>query len=499
MIDTRFTASHKALFLLLIGVVLASSLFRLTESPSIWYDEGLYIQTARNIASSHTYGIQLDPQTFLSGQYMTVGFPLTYPLAFAFNTFGYGVEQARTVMVFFILGFALAGFALMRKLFGTRSALWSLALLSVFPPLYANGKSVLGEVPGLLYLTLALLFLYYARTNAALRLRFAMLAGLFVGLACVTKPVFLLLLPALAIGLFHQGREFIQDTKVLLWSAVAFTIPVLTWMATQFSHTDSLRTTLGFYANPYAVAETKLGSLVLGNLSHFFTDIGPLFLLGMMVVWTLAVIVRKRASEEVSLEEIIAYALCIISILAYLRTGGFYRYLFPYQAIALLFFPSALSRVVAYLRTQFSLSAPFFSKVPALVCAGLILMSGYQLLFDSWVADFYTSTKTAAWEAFFAGVPEDKSVFFYNTPEVAVFIRTENYYQYIAPYRNPAAVQWGVQELQVLAEGIPDIVVIETRLLDSAEPHLAHYAITDTNNKYTILERLSNSGTKSVR
>ena len=480
---------------MLIGVVLTSSLFRLTESPSVWYDEGFYIQTARNVASSHWYGLRLGPDDFLSGQYMSVGFPLTYPVAGMFKLFGYGVAQARMTMALFILGFALAGFALIRRLFDTTTALWALALLAVFPPLYANGKSVLGEVPGLLYLTLSLLALHLLQTNPTKHLRFAVLAGIFTGLTCVTKPVFLLLLPALALGCayrWRECREIMRDTRIVLWGSIAFLAPVLVWVLTQFSRSDSLITTLKFYMNPYAVAQTDLAAIVLANVKNLFTGVGPLFLVGMLVVWTAAVFIRTRSDEPVSLAEIVAYVFSVISVVAYLRTGGFYRYLFPYQAIALLFFPSAFSRVVAYVRTRSGLFPRTLSRAPAFVCSALILLSGYQLMFDSWVAEFYTSTKTASWETFFSAVPSEHSVFFYNTPEVAVFMRTERYYQYITPYRDAVDVKWGARELGVLDAGIPDSVIIETVRLPSAQPHLAHYAVRGTNYKYTILDRLPN-------
>lgn len=109
---------------------------------------------------------------------------------------------------------------------------------------------------------------------------------------------------------------------------------------------------------------------------------------------------------------------------------------------------------------------------------------------NSWVANFYTSTKTATWEQFFDTLPREYSVFFYNTPEVAVFARTERYYQYITAYRDPTAVQWGKQQLSVVDTGTPDVVIIETRLLENAQAHLKHYEMLNTNPKYTILSRL---------
>lgn len=69
-------------------------------------------------------------------------------------------------------------------------------------------------------------------------------------------------------------------------------------------------------------------------------------------------------------------------------------------------------------------------------------------------------------------------------------MRTEHYYQYITPYRASVPVEWGTSELSVIDAGIPDAVVIETRLLESAKAHLTHYTLSDTNNKYTILVRL---------
>src|SRR3989344_8580017 len=131
--------------------------YHLTESPQVWYDEGMFTQTAINLAYFGHEGLRVAPDTIEpSSKLITVGYPLVYPLAGWFKAFGVSVLSARSLMVLFILGFLLASYLFTKRLFGPSLALGVLALLATLPTLYGNGESVLGEVPGLLYLVLSL-------------------------------------------------------------------------------------------------------------------------------------------------------------------------------------------------------------------------------------------------------------------------------------------------------------------------------------------------------
>ena len=173
--------------------------YRLTESPATWYDEGYLVQASKNLALYGQQQLQVAPGEFVSTASVSSGFTIFAPVALSFRLFGIGLLQARLVMVLYILAFCAAAYALIRSLFGQRSALWSLVALVGFAELYGNGKVVLGEVPGLFFLMLTLYFLHRLEKSAYTDMRLYLLSGLAAGLCIVTKPIFILFLPAAAL------------------------------------------------------------------------------------------------------------------------------------------------------------------------------------------------------------------------------------------------------------------------------------------------------------
>src|SRR3989344_8241181 len=153
MITSNFSKKLESLvFVSVIFFALFFGTFRLSESPSVWYDEGFYVQSATNLAVSGQFGMHIVPDKIEQLSHITVGYPLIFPLAFSLKVFDTNILAARGLMVFFIVALLISAFFLIRKLYGSHYALGLLLLLATFPPLYGNGKSVLGEVPGLFYL-----------------------------------------------------------------------------------------------------------------------------------------------------------------------------------------------------------------------------------------------------------------------------------------------------------------------------------------------------------
>ena len=236
--------------ILFLGILFAST-YKLIESPSVWYDEGIYVQIATNLANNGLVGMRFSPTEILHVSKFTVEYPVIYPLAGVFKIFGFSILSARLLMVFFILGLAVAGYFLIRKLFGPNLPLLSLALLATFPPLYGNGKSVLGETPGLFFVFLALLLIYLARTATGPKIKYIILAGLSAGLAVATKPLFLIFVPALVIGLFLGRKQINIKMSDLFIGIATILMPIILWFITQFQSGDSFIEIFSFYANPY--------------------------------------------------------------------------------------------------------------------------------------------------------------------------------------------------------------------------------------------------------
>ncbi|MEK7092753.1 MAG: glycosyltransferase family 39 protein, partial [Patescibacteria group bacterium] len=329
----------------LLSITIFLSLFHLTESPSVWYDEGIYFQLAANLADGQGMSFQFAPNRIEHFPKFTVGYPLIYPLAGIFKIFGASILTARSTMVIWIFVLLILVYFFVRKSFGSQMALYSLALVATFPPLYGNGKSVLGEVPGLVFLIFALFMVHQIVSSkqppASSRL---ILTGLFVGLCVATKPIFLLVVPAIAIGAYVMWRRKTVLLKHIGWGGLGVILPLAVWFLVQFlisSTSVSLPSILNFYANPYGVS--SIFNVIKNNLTNFLTEAGPLYLLIMMAMWLVAVMLRGKKKTDIPAEEIIALSFSVFVSLAYLRIVGWHRYIFPAQIIALLYFIPSLS------------------------------------------------------------------------------------------------------------------------------------------------------------
>lgn len=472
----------KAVLAFLICFTLFFSLYRLTESPPVWYDEGFYFQTAANLAGpSEEYGMRFSPEKVELISKMSVGYPLIYPLATVFKVFGAGIVVARRFMLVYLIGFILSGYFLAKKLFGKNIALGSLPLLVTFPPLYGNGKAILGEVPGSLYLILALLCVNYAFSNRSTRKSlFLVLAGLLIGLSAATKPIFLLGLPAFGLVVLIKFFSKRLSFKDLLMTGVAVLVPILIWIFTQFNQHDSLATILGFYANPSEISD--ISGRVLVNLRGLIDGVGPTYLLMILLVWAVSVLIRRAKKENVFPSESVAFVFSILVFLAYLRTGGFYRYIFPAQIIGLIFLPNSLYTCFDWFSDKIK------KYLIVIIITSLSIFGTYQLIFNSWVADFYESKKTAFWTNYFENFPTKTSLFFYNTPEVSLFDKSKNYYQYLVPFGGP----FGQENLAIIKSGKVDKIIIETDVFESKkELFLKKYRPERQVYKYTILEKVN--------
>src|SRR3989344_3184425 len=461
-------AQKYAILAILVCVAYVAG-YKLTESPPVWYDEGLYMQSAMNWSERGEQGIQLAPQVFASASNNTVGFPLMYPIKLSFDMFGVGVFQARAVMVLFIVGLVACSFFFLQELFGRNFALYGAALLATFPVVYGNGKSILGEVPGMMFVILFLFFLSKLEKNNFKGVELYVLAGLVGGLAIVTKPIYLLLLPALALPIFFLRKKISLEPRSLLLSVAAFFLPVVLWLFTQFDSSDSFVDIIRFYATPSGIENTV--GLVLSNVERFFTELSPLYVLMLSIVWAASIFFR---SSTITLVEWVSFTFLALIMAAYMRTLGWYRYFFPAQVVSLLFLPIALR------------SLPYLKRYTPLILAALIVFNAYQLLWNSFVAENYGSTKTAELQAYFGSYGADTSFFVYNAPEVVTFLPTRTYYQYLAP--RPTQVL-GEDQLHVIQSGIPDEIIIHTDAYRNKAGEFALYIVKDTLNRYTILAK----------
>jgi 4-amino-4-deoxy-L-arabinose transferase-like glycosyltransferase len=464
-------------------IAIIASTYQLSEAPAIWYDEGFYSQMAMNFGEVGKQVLQVAPNEFVSSAYVTVGYPLTLPIALSYKLFGVGVLQGRAVMAIFILGFVVATYFLTRRLFGNWTATLSVLLLATFPMLYGNGKPVLGEVPGLFFFTLTLIALYDLEKNEYRDWRRYALVGLLAGLTAATKMFFALFLIALAITLVLRIRKLPLNWPGVAMGTIATLIPLGLWAYVQFGADASLSSILSYYSNPYAVANLPLH--MLENARRFVTESTPLYTLIMMLMWACALFIRRK--EKISVVETAAFTFSILVILSYLRLEGWYRYLFPATIVSLLFFSASSITVYNY----FSRFIPFtprsrFALVPYVFVALLSLAQLYQTAHSSYVAQYYHSTRTRDVTTALATIDKQSTIFIYNSPETVILLPTRNYYQYLSPLPN---VHIGESKLNVLKNGEADLALTDTETYKKEPGLFSRYIKSHEFDRYILLKK----------
>jgi 4-amino-4-deoxy-L-arabinose transferase-like glycosyltransferase len=439
-----------------------------------------------NQAAHGKLELQTAPNEFVSAATVSLGFPLVFPVAFAFEHFGVGVLQARMVMVIFILFLLTSALVLIRGLFGTKAALLTGLLLATFPILYGDGKSVLGEIPGLFYLFAFLISLWRIEAEDFEGLFQYLFAGFFAGLCVATKPLFLLLLPAIfSVVILYRKRIAFRWGMIAAGLAI-FGILFICWVFTQFSFSDSSSATIAHYVNPYGIS--NIGHTVFTNIRGLFTDSTPLQFLGLSFIWVVGLFLRIRRKTAISLAEAVAFAFAFFVFLAYLRTAGWYRYFFPAHLVALVFAPYSLLAIVEFVRERWQKFAPekFFRLAPVALISLLAVFQIYLLSFHSFVEGYYTSTTTATLESYFGGLDPKASVFLYNVPEIAIFLPSQNYYQYLQP---TDYIETGADQLHVLQNGSADFVIVPETTDLSALDLNSVYKKNVRVDRYRILSR----------
>lgn len=469
----------------LVCFVLFFSLYHLTNSPPTWYDEGMILQLAENVTLHGAMELQLAPGEFVSAWHVSTGYPIVFPVAISFRLFGIGLLQARSVAVLYIILLLCAGMALVYRLYGVHAALWAGLLVGSFSSLYGNGKNVLGEVPGLALLALFFLFWHKLEKSEFSARDSALWAGIFLGFALATKPIFILIIPALCITFLFTWRRLPKKAAWMAWFALGALCACAVWLFTQFGPGDSARSVLGFYANPYHL--DNLTSVIVHNIRRFFTETTPLYTLITFAPWAAILCIRAYKKESVSSTELCAFSFSMLVLLAYTRTPGWYRYLFPANVFILFFLPASLISLGNLWSSQKRIPLLFSRWGVPVLLAALLVFQLYYTAFGSWIASSSTGTRADELEGYFSSLPAQTSIYIFDQPEVVPFLKTQNYYQYFS-----AGSVWvaGSSTLMQLSSGVPDIVIVAGDSVDSVASYTTHYRLSRTLSGYDILEKI---------
>ncbi len=194
---------------ILLFIVLVLMLARLGDAPPLFSDEGWALSVARTWVERGQYA-ELVLGEPVAPVALNIGLPAIAPMALSLRLFGVGPWQGRLPSVIWALGALLLIYALARRLYGEKVALWS-ALLAVLATGWLApvmvGKQALGEMPAL-FLTLAG-YLLLAGASGGSHWRYAG-AGALWGLAAATKLQalpFILLASLALVGITLWRRE----------------------------------------------------------------------------------------------------------------------------------------------------------------------------------------------------------------------------------------------------------------------------------------------------
>ncbi len=397
-------------------LLLFVSTWHLASSPATWFDEGINIGIAKSLVEHGVYSLEIAPNEFVQERHLliTTNYPVLLPVALSLKLFGPTIVAARFPMVLFLWGFVVAAYLLVRWQYSREAALWSIALLISFVPLYGNGKPVQGEVPGLFFLLLGLLAL-----PVDFKWRRLLLAGLFFGLAVATKPFFLIILVALGIGecIAHHRSGFLLKRLAILDAGCA--LPITGWLYTIVPawSLDGAQRIFSFYANSYASSD--VASLVIENFVRFFTESTPLhFLILFFALGALLWRKKKRCTAMITETEVILGVFVLLTLVFYLKTPGWYRYFFPAHLALFLFFPAALSVFVG-------------RKVALALVAGLFLVQSTHLFLQRNETLYESREAEETAQRIMETTKLGERVLLINQPSAAFLLKDRAVYQYL--------------------------------------------------------------------
>lgn len=226
---------HKLLAILFVGLVLFLALYNLASYPQIWFDEGSHLHVPKTLIRFGVYADYSSEGYRYFGPSVGIGPTVFLPIAFIFKIFGIGLLQARLVMVVFLLGALYVFYRLGVKLLGPIGAFLALGLVvgSQAISMIEYGRQVLGEVPGLLFLLLAIV-LWFGLWEKGNILQLGLVGALF-GLAMVTKYQYVIIIvPVLGLSwlanLFYY-RTLPQKSFIIPGVVAAFVLAM--WMGYQ--------------------------------------------------------------------------------------------------------------------------------------------------------------------------------------------------------------------------------------------------------------------------
>ncbi|KKT29470.1 hypothetical protein A3I36_00775 [Candidatus Giovannonibacteria bacterium RIFCSPLOWO2_02_FULL_45_28] len=411
---------RQILLLGLIALFVYLVFYGFPDSPSPWFDEGINLGIAKSWVKHGVYSLEIAPGEFVKERSLliTTNYPLLLWTALSFKIFGIGLWQAKIVMFAFLFVFAFLFYTLAKKYYGENNALASLAILITFLPFYGNGKSALGEIPGLTYFLGGLLLWENEKKWKVF------LSGLLFGLAAATKSIYLIFVVSVFAGEFFSGTKFplgnlVPKLKRVMVLSAGMAIPLLIWIYTLLPDNftfDYLVKTWQLYRNPY-----NIESAALTNFLRFFMESTPIHFAFLFLASAWFLIWKPKNGENIKKVEIALAVFILLNLVFYLKTAGWYRYFFPAHILLFVLAPPALECIAG--------------KFKNILITGLVAAQLAVLAVNIKQSLYYNPGPRRFAEAVNRAVPRGQGIFVFDLPEIVFLLNRDDVWHYL--HANP--------------------------------------------------------------
>ncbi|HMR98871.1 MAG TPA: glycosyltransferase family 39 protein [Anaerolineales bacterium] len=360
--------------------LLALGIYNQPYYPVTWFDEGLALQGALNLVNHGQYAMRsVEGFRTLDQPLIANGPGLIIPIAIIFKIFGVGLLQARILAAVFFLATALLFFRISSALYSAPSALVSVFLLLSIPDegFLFYGRQALGNVPALMYFFIG--FLFFLALGKKKQTRYAILSGLFFGLALVTKGQYWIFVPALGLAVVADYFYYKQirpiDSMIVLF--VMFACAAL-WLGVQYKLVGAENFDAHVAALDSSAEVTILAfrpGRIPGNIwylirSGFLFFVGPGLLLSFL---------ESRQRNMVGLGKFMLAVFVTVWVIWFcFASVGWPRYTFEAFSIGLVFSGEAFYRIYLFIRKSWNLREKRLTWQQILLRASsLFLLAGF--------------------------------------------------------------------------------------------------------------------------
>lgn len=400
------------IFSILLAAVVAVSLPNLTTKPRLWYDEGINIEFAKNFLDFGKLDAVIAPGQFsgLTRFYQASGYPLSLPLSLFFGIFGSGPVQARSYMLCWMVLALASIYIFVKKLAGKNQALLVSVLVATFASFHDNGRAVMGEIPGFVFMLWAVYWILWKDSY--------LMSGLLFGLAVSAKPsVYISVFPAILMLLIMNKENFWKNGfKIIAGMAPPFLLRIWFVMPDIFSLV-AWKEVAGLFRNPFGSGISPW-SYFLDNVSSIPRTYTVLYF-GLFIAVILLDYLRQAEKDPVYRKFFIfSITYIFFAFLYYLKSPGWLRYVIAADLLTYILFVIALKRL---------LSALF--KKDSIFYLAVFSLAVFQIFHFFTAAKIFYSNSEEAVIGLVNTEYKNDTIGVFNVPEIADFVPAERKYQ----------------------------------------------------------------------